>query len=231
MRPGISHPVDPTVLNLIEESVYHSIQSGNIPQALQLYYGRLGGLSHLSKTIGEYARGARILRSFPECPNRYDLAWYLRGIGDLEGAGRFLLDVYALWAGTLNCLRGLLPRVADDSTSWSATLSVARFLSGRSNGRIEYEYLGWGEAVIVGELHLLRREFGRALGGNVTGVVLPRQCENNCCSLKSKSYQESQQSSCRTRWRNPMDIALWFCRAFMFISSCPCQDLNGRKAV
>jgi hypothetical protein len=48
-------------------------------------------------------------------------------------------------------------------------LAVARFLSGRSKGEIERVHIGWGEAVIDGDLYLLRHDFNRARLSSVTG--------------------------------------------------------------
>ena len=82
-RPGSANPEDPALLDALEEVIYHTVHSGNEAEAYGLYSRRMGGREHLGKVIGEFARGARILRYFRACPNDLDLAWYLRGVGDL----------------------------------------------------------------------------------------------------------------------------------------------------
>ena len=64
LRPGSLKPEDPALLDAFEELIYHTVRSGNEKEAYALYSGRLGGREHLGKVIGEFARGARILRYF-----------------------------------------------------------------------------------------------------------------------------------------------------------------------
>jgi hypothetical protein len=161
LQPGVSLPEDPATLDLIEELIYHSIKAKHLDEAEHLYSHRLGGKYHLSRKLGEYARGIRILRSFPTCPFRRDLAWYLRGVGDLRGAYAILTEEDPIWAGSILCLLGRLPAVMRGSY-WNMAHVTAEFLSGRSLAGLELFNVTWGEAMIAGELYLLRGDLKRA---------------------------------------------------------------------
>lgn len=85
-RPGLEKTSDPELLNLLEEIVYHSISAGRIEEAKEVYKDKLGGALHLGFELGEYARGLRILESFPNCPAPEDRLHYLLAIGNLDEA-------------------------------------------------------------------------------------------------------------------------------------------------
>ncbi|WP_437974923.1 hypothetical protein WMF11_43100 [Sorangium sp. So ce295] len=147
--PGVEHPSDGPTLDLLEELIHHTVRAGDVRGALDIYRQRLGGREHLGKRIGEYARGLRILRSLPGEP--LDLAWYLRACGELSRALDIIDQVHPLWAGTILCLRGFLPRAAT-GRYWRMTREVARFLMGKG---IPTTSVGWGEAMVDAEIAVL----------------------------------------------------------------------------
>jgi hypothetical protein len=110
------------------------------------------------------------LRTIHPCPNLLDLAWYLRGCGDLAGALRVMDDVRPLWSGTILCLQGRLTELKP--VHWEHSRTVAQFLMGKLTRKLSLPYLGWGES-LLDEEYLLRRgrlmearEFaGRGTGG------------------------------------------------------------------
>src|SRR5207248_4162991 len=115
-------------LDLAEEAVYHSLQAGRVDEAAELYRHVLGGVRHLAWKLGEMARGLRILRSFGACPEPWDLAWFLRALGELEEA--YALNPLAYFRADLRLMQGLLPQVeAEGDSVRSAT---AAFLMGRT---------------------------------------------------------------------------------------------------
>jgi hypothetical protein len=162
LRPGPAKPEDPFLLDALEEVIYHTVHSGNERDAYELYSRRLGGREHLGKAIGEYARGVRILRYFRACPNDLDLAWYLRGVGDLRASFDLLSDVRPIWSSTVLCLQGFLPRVLRDKVGWEHSRVVAAFLLGRPDAFDPGFDLGWGEALVNADLPLMRGELARA---------------------------------------------------------------------
>lgn len=51
-------------LDLLEELIHHTMKAGGVASAWHIYMQRLGSYEHLGARMGEYARGARIARSF-----------------------------------------------------------------------------------------------------------------------------------------------------------------------
>jgi hypothetical protein len=161
-RPGTAKPEDPALLDVLEEVIYHTVRSGSVGEARQLYEGRMGGRDHLGKVIGEFARGARILRYFPVCPNDLDLAWYLRGVGDLRASFDLLAKVRPIWSRAVLCLQGFLPRVASDRIGWEHSRVIAAFLMGQPDAVGPRFDLGWGEALVNADIPLMKGELARA---------------------------------------------------------------------
>ncbi len=161
-RPGSVNPEDPALLDALEELIYHTVRSGNEKEAYALYSGRLGGREHLGKRIGEFARGARILRYFRACPNDLDLAWYLRGVGDLRASFDLLSNTRPSWSRAVLCLQGFLPRVVRDKVGWEHSRVIAAFLMGHPDALDPRFDLGWGEALVNADLPLMRGELARA---------------------------------------------------------------------
>jgi hypothetical protein len=136
--------------------------SKSFPSAYALYSGRLGGQEQLGKVIGEFARGARILRYFRACPNDLDLAWYLRGVGDLRASFDLLSNTRPIWSRAVLCLQGFLPRVARDKVGWEHSRVIAAFLMGHPDALDPRFDLGWAEALVNADLPLMRGELARA---------------------------------------------------------------------
>jgi tetratricopeptide (TPR) repeat protein len=153
---GRSFPSDKETLDLLEELIYHTVRSGELRAAEDIYKHQLGGRDHLARTLGDYARGVRIRRSMSAGDRDLDLAWYLRGVGELAEAYKILRAVAPLWAGTILCLQGFLP--AARTGHWRATQQVARFLSGDTHGRPDVRGLGPGEAFSEAEAYLFRSD-------------------------------------------------------------------------
>ncbi|MCL4207585.1 MAG: TIR domain-containing protein [Pirellulaceae bacterium] len=61
--PG-ENPSDPATLDLLEEIVHHTLQSGRVPEAWDIYRNRIGGHKNLLWRLGAYERGERICRAF-----------------------------------------------------------------------------------------------------------------------------------------------------------------------
>lgn len=61
--PG-ENPSDPTTLDLLEEIVHHTLQSGHVSEAWGIYENRIGGFRNLGWRLGAYERGERICRAF-----------------------------------------------------------------------------------------------------------------------------------------------------------------------
>jgi hypothetical protein len=161
-RPGSANPKDPGLLDALEEVIYHTVRSGNETEGYRLYSSRMGGREHLGKVLGEFARGARILRYFRACPNDLDLAWYLRGVGDLRASFDLLSTVRPIWSGAVLCLQGFLPRVVRDRVCWQHSQVIAAFLMGRPDA-LEVPFdLGWGEALVNADLPLMKGQLARA---------------------------------------------------------------------
>jgi hypothetical protein len=161
-RPGSANPEDPALLDALEEVIYHTVRSGNEAEAYRLYSGRMGGREHLGKVLGEFARGARILRYFSACPNDLDLAWYLRGVGDLRASYDLLSRVRPIWSGAVLCLQGFLPRVVREEIGWEHSQVIAAFLMGRAEALDPPFDLGWGEALVNADLPTMRGDLARA---------------------------------------------------------------------
>lgn len=127
-RPGVRLPEDPTTLDLVEEAIYHAVQAGRCKEAAGLYRHTLGGVRHLGWKLGEMARGQRILQGFAPCPEPWDLAWYLRALGELEEAYRHNnLDYFR---ADVRLLQGRLPHVAAEGNA--GRTAVAAFLMGET---------------------------------------------------------------------------------------------------
>jgi len=61
-----SNPSDPATLDLLEEIVHHTLQSGHVPEAWDIYWSRIGGYQNLGHRLGAYERGERICRAFAD---------------------------------------------------------------------------------------------------------------------------------------------------------------------
>jgi hypothetical protein len=61
--PG-ENPSDPGTLELLEEIVHHTLQSGHVREAWDIYWNRIGGFKNLGWRLGAYERGERICRAF-----------------------------------------------------------------------------------------------------------------------------------------------------------------------
>ncbi len=61
--PG-ENPSDPGTLDLLEEIVYHAIQSDHVADAWDIFRNRIGGYENLGWRLGAYERGERICRAF-----------------------------------------------------------------------------------------------------------------------------------------------------------------------
>jgi len=124
-RPGIGPPSDKATLDLLEELIHHALQAGSLREAEEIYRHRLGGNDHLNARLGEYARTWRILRRFPECPDRSALYHCLRSFGRFEEAlqsrpqNRYI-----------RLLNGCLSALACDPSE--TTRRFAKFLQGDS---------------------------------------------------------------------------------------------------
>jgi tetratricopeptide (TPR) repeat protein len=122
-RPGIGLPTDKATLDLLEELTYHAVQSGNLREAEEIYRHRLGGNDHLNAELGEYVRTHRILRAFPECPDKSAMYHCMRSFGRFEDAlhwrpqNRYILVI-----------TGRLSELAEDPVE--TTRRVAQFLQG-----------------------------------------------------------------------------------------------------
>jgi hypothetical protein len=127
-RPGKRLPDDPASLDLVEEAIYHTVQAGRPAEAAALYRDLLGGLRHLGWRLGEMARGLRILRGFDPCPEPWDLAWYLRALGELEEAYQYNHLPY--FRADVRLLQCRLPEVAAEGDS--TRTAVAAFLMGET---------------------------------------------------------------------------------------------------
>jgi tetratricopeptide (TPR) repeat protein len=127
-RPGKRLAEDAASLDLVEEAIYHAIQAGRADEATGLYTHLLGGVRHLGWKLGEMARGRRILHGFACCPEPWDLAWYLRALGEFEDA--YQHNNLPYFRADIRLLQGRLPLVAaEDDASRTA---VAAFLMGQT---------------------------------------------------------------------------------------------------
>lgn len=61
--PG-KNPSDPATLDLLEEIVHHTLQSGHVSEAWDIHRNRIGGYQNLGWRLGAYERGERICRAF-----------------------------------------------------------------------------------------------------------------------------------------------------------------------
>ena len=61
--PG-ENPSDPATLDLLEEIVHHTLQSGHVREAWDIYWNRIGLFENLGWRLGAYERGERICRAF-----------------------------------------------------------------------------------------------------------------------------------------------------------------------
>jgi hypothetical protein len=127
-KPGQRLPQDAAALDLVEEAIYHAQQAGRTDEAEWLYRDVLGGMRHLAWKLGEMARGLRILRGFASCPDRDALAWFLRGLGELDEA--CALHPMAYFRADVRLLQGRLPQAAAEGDD--ARAITAAFLMGQS---------------------------------------------------------------------------------------------------
>jgi hypothetical protein len=127
-KPGQRWPDDPAALDLIEEAIHHSLSAGRLAEAQELFTDRLGGLRHLAWKLGELARGRRILRAFEPVPDPWALAWFERGLGELEKAYRLCPLPY--FRADIRLLQGRLPEVEAEGDE--GRTAVARFLMGQT---------------------------------------------------------------------------------------------------
>ena len=89
--PG-ENPSDPATLDLLEEIVHHTLQSGHIREAWDIYQNRIGGYRNLGWRLGAYERGERICRAFaggqsPETIRPLSLEGEGRGEGEERSGG------------------------------------------------------------------------------------------------------------------------------------------------
>jgi hypothetical protein len=127
-QPGLRLPEDAATLDLIEEAIFHALQAGRTDEADWLYREVLGGLRHLAWKLGEMSRGLRVLRGFDPCPDASALAWFLRGLGELEEA--YAWHPMAHFRADIRLLQGRLPQVALEGDAMRS--ATADFLMGRS---------------------------------------------------------------------------------------------------
>jgi hypothetical protein len=125
-RPGLK-AIEGRTLDLVEEAIHHALEAGRVDEAIALYNHELGGVRHLGWKLGEMSRGQRILRQFDPCPEAWDLAWYLRALGEYEEA--YGLHPPAFFRADLRLLQGRLPEVAAEGDD--GRTAVADFLMGR----------------------------------------------------------------------------------------------------
>jgi hypothetical protein len=128
-QPGQRLPDQPATLDLIEEAIHHTLQAGHADEAISLYENVLGGLRHLGWKLGEMARGVRILRSFPSCPDRWALGWFLRALGEYEEA--LAHHPLPCFRADVRLLQGRLPHVAAEGDE--TRTKIASFLMGSTN--------------------------------------------------------------------------------------------------
>jgi tetratricopeptide (TPR) repeat protein len=112
-RPGVSLPHEVETLDILEELIYHTLESGHLAEAAETYRVRLGGYQHLAWNLGQYARCIRILTEFPRCPDVSGLIWCYRAVGDLSAARAYVDPDDLWWAGMIGTLRGRLAEVVD----------------------------------------------------------------------------------------------------------------------
>tara|TARA_R110002072_G_scaffold284587_1_gene449014 strand:- start:31606 stop:35547 length:3942 start_codon:yes stop_codon:yes gene_type:complete len=60
--PG-ENPSAPAILDLLEEIVHHTLQSGHVQEAWDVYWNRIGGGRNLLWRLGAYERGERLCRA------------------------------------------------------------------------------------------------------------------------------------------------------------------------
>ena len=85
--PG-KNPSDRTTLDLLEEIVHHTAQSGHVPEAWGIYWNRIGGYKNLGWRLGAYERGERICRAFAGCESPETVVWVERSEDPPSPAGR-----------------------------------------------------------------------------------------------------------------------------------------------
>jgi hypothetical protein len=127
-QPGKRHPEDAATLDLVEEALHHALAAGRTDEAQGLYNHVLGGLRHLGWKLGEMARGLRVLRCFEPCPEAWDLAWYLRALGEFAAA--FSSNPLPYFRADILLLQGRLPQVA--AAGDSTRTATAAFLMGQT---------------------------------------------------------------------------------------------------
>lgn len=133
-RPGAEEPEDRATLDLLEEVIYHSLAAGREAEAADVYRSKMGGVRNLGYTLGEYARGLRILRSFKQCPSLVDLATYLRALGELRESLALVDQLPARERFAILALAGRLPEVEAHARQdfELSTLHQAMLLGGKT---------------------------------------------------------------------------------------------------
>jgi hypothetical protein len=137
-RPGQRLPTDQAALDLAEEAIRHALAAGQAEKAWNLYAHVLGGHRHLAWKLGEMARGLRILRGFDPCPDRWALGWYLRALGELDGA--YEQNPLPYFRADIRLLQGRLTQVQREGDS--ARTAIAEFLMGQRTTPLPPDPLG-----------------------------------------------------------------------------------------
>lgn len=63
-QPGQSLPTDAGVLDVLEEIVHHTLASGSVDEAWDIYWYRMGNFTHVGMKLAEFERGERVCRNF-----------------------------------------------------------------------------------------------------------------------------------------------------------------------
>ena len=161
-RPGRNEfPIDSKTLDMLEELIFHTIEAGQPQVAYDLYEHRMGGRNNLAKRLGQFDRGLRIMLAFHPCPNMHDLAWYYRGVGDIERARQVMDETERIWTGTIHCLQGNLKQ-ANTGRYFGNTKDVASLLMGTFDRPFRPPLFGWGEVIVDADYFLLKGDYDTA---------------------------------------------------------------------
>ena len=95
---GAEYPSDPSVLDMLEEIVYHTFEAGHPQEAFDIYWHRIGGYRNLLWRLGDYERGERICRAFA-AGKRPEAAWLPTGLS--ENSQAVFINEWALYLRTL----------------------------------------------------------------------------------------------------------------------------------
>jgi tetratricopeptide (TPR) repeat protein len=185
---------------VVEEAIYHAIQAGRPEEAAGLYASVLGGLHHLGWKLGEAARGERILRGFPECPDRWALGWFLRALGEYEEALKH--NPLPCFRADVRLLQGRLPHVAAEGDETRA--AIAAFLMGKTNA-VPPDRLAC--AVPREQIRLYRGEFGRIRGRKVESLYRDIGWEGDRARLLCIAAEAARRQSDIGGSRSNLDLA------------------------